>query len=99
MAISVWYPTTAARRPSAIPHPYIKPDGRISRIRLSEAVHCRAFGDTRALAFKWQRILLRCWHGRTSYDDATYVRSLKDRYPTLYQFNLTTKSLHDEKLA
>jgi transposase len=31
----------------------------------------------RALAFKWQRIMWRCWQDRTPYDDAKYLASLK----------------------
>ena len=45
----------------------------------------------RAFAFKWQRILIRCWHTHTPYDDATYMRALQDRNPALYQLALTTK--------
>lgn len=33
----------------------------------------------RALAFKWIRILWRCWHDHTPYDDARYVRALAQR--------------------
>jgi transposase len=33
----------------------------------------------RALAFKWLRILYRCWHDRTPYDEATYLRALQKR--------------------
>ena len=33
----------------------------------------------RALAFKWIRILYRCWQTRTPYDEATYLNSLKRR--------------------
>ncbi|EDY84647.1 Transposase domain protein [Verrucomicrobiia bacterium DG1235] len=33
----------------------------------------------RALAFKWTRILYRCWKDRTQYDEAAYVRSLAKR--------------------
>jgi hypothetical protein len=33
----------------------------------------------RALAFKWIRILSRCWHDRTPYDEATYLTALKRR--------------------
>jgi len=53
---------------------------------------------TRALAFKWQRILIRCWHDHIPYDEMTYLRSLKDRNPSLYQLALTTK-LPREQLA
>jgi Transposase IS116/IS110/IS902 family len=33
----------------------------------------------RALAFKWQRILFRCWQNEVAYDEARYVASLKKR--------------------
>jgi transposase len=38
----------------------------------------------RALAFKWQRILWRCWQDRTPYDDTKYVESLKRDNNELY---------------
>lgn len=33
----------------------------------------------RALAFKWIRIVYRCWQNRTPYDEATYLNALKRR--------------------
>ncbi len=33
----------------------------------------------RALAFKWQRVLFRCWHNHQPYDDARYVAALRKR--------------------
>jgi transposase len=33
----------------------------------------------RALAFKWQRILFRCWKDRVAYDESKYIASLKKR--------------------
>lgn len=33
----------------------------------------------RALAFKWIRILWRCWQSRTAYDEAHYIESLRRR--------------------
>jgi len=33
----------------------------------------------RAVAFKWIRIIFRCWKNRTPYDEATYLRSLRRR--------------------
>ncbi len=33
----------------------------------------------RALAFKWIRILFRCWKTRTPYDEAAYLRALEKR--------------------
>lgn len=38
----------------------------------------------RALAFKWIRILWRCWQDRTPYDDARYVRALAQRRSPLH---------------
>ena len=31
----------------------------------------------RSLAFKWMRILFRCWQDRTPYDEATYIAALR----------------------
>ena len=33
----------------------------------------------RALAFKWQRILFRCWKDQVPYDEARYLASLEKR--------------------
>lgn len=38
----------------------------------------------RALAFKWIRILYRCWKNRTPYDEVVYLKSLKARGSTLF---------------
>src|SRR6266571_4152540 len=37
----------------------------------------------RALAFKWIRILYRCWQERTPYDEATYLQALMRRNSSL----------------
>jgi transposase len=37
----------------------------------------------RALAFKWIRILFRCWQNRTPYDEAIYLNALRRRQPPL----------------
>jgi transposase len=37
----------------------------------------------RALAFKWIRILYRCWQERTPYDESTYLLALKHRGASL----------------
>ncbi len=39
----------------------------------------------RGLAFKWIRILFRCWQKRTLYDESTYLTSLKKRGSPLIQ--------------
>lgn len=39
----------------------------------------------RALAFKWLRILYRCWCDRTPYDEAAYLRALQKRGSPLIQ--------------
>lgn len=33
----------------------------------------------RALAYKWMRILFRCWQARTMYDETTYIATLRRR--------------------
>jgi transposase len=38
----------------------------------------------RSLAFKWLRILWRCWKERTPYDEARYLARLQTRNPTLF---------------
>jgi transposase len=38
----------------------------------------------RSLAFKWIRIIYRCWLDRVPYDDAIYVEALKNRGSDLY---------------
>ena len=40
----------------------------------------------RALAFKWIRILFRCWKNRTLYDESIYLPSLRKRHAPLLQF-------------
>ena len=45
----------------------------------------------RGLAFKWIRILYRCWQTHTPYDESTYLNALKRRgSPLLKQFEVTT---------
>lgn len=40
----------------------------------------------RALAYKWIRILFRCWKDRTPYDESTYLNALKKRKSPLLEF-------------
>ena len=40
----------------------------------------------RTLAFKWIRILYRCWKTRTPYDEATYLNTLRKRNSPLLQY-------------
>ena len=45
----------------------------------------------RALAFKWIRILYRCWQTSTPYDESRYLNALKRRgSPLLKQLGATT---------
>jgi hypothetical protein len=51
------------------------------RYVFSSSVHPRARGHrhhaaVRSLAFKWIRILFRCWKSRQSYDEARYLKQL-----------------------
>jgi len=53
------------------------------------------FGENpgRALAFKWIRILYRCWQTRTPYDESTYLNALKRRgSPLLASIAATAKN-------
>jgi transposase len=45
----------------------------------------------RALAFKWIRILYRCWQNRTPYDESVYLQALKRRGASLIH-NLAKES-------
>jgi transposase len=40
----------------------------------------------RALAFKWIRVLYRCWKTRTPYDEAQYIESLRARKSPLLKY-------------
>jgi len=40
----------------------------------------------RALAFKWIRIVFRCWKSNTPYDESTYLKALKKRGSPLLKF-------------
>ena len=46
----------------------------------------------RALAFKWQRIMWRCWQDRVPYDDTKYVESLKRNNNELYTRVIASQS-------
>lgn len=48
----------------------------------------------RALAYKWIRILWRCWQDRTPYDDARYGRALVDRGSPLSALLSASKPPH-----
>ena len=51
----------------------------------------------RALAFKWQRIMWRCWQDRTPYDEATYLKSLQKRGLKIYAtLGLESTAAHGE---
>jgi hypothetical protein len=58
--------------------------GRICKTRnhLKGKTHQAA---VRALAFKWIRILFRCWQERTSYDESVYLQALHRRGSSLIQ--------------
>ena len=40
----------------------------------------------RCLAFKWIRIIFRCWKNRKPYDESTYLNALKKRGSPLLEF-------------
>lgn len=39
----------------------------------------------RALAYKWQRIIFRCWKDKVPYDEAKYIQRLKETGAPLYK--------------
>jgi transposase len=47
--------------------------------RQQRAKGCSHQAAVRALAFKWIRILYRCWQTRTPYDESTYLNALRRR--------------------
>ncbi len=51
--------------------------------RQQRAKGCTYQAAVRALAFKWIRILYRCWQTRTPYDESTYLKALERRGSTL----------------
>ena len=51
---------------------------------------CNHHAAVRALAFKWIRILYRCWQTHTPYNEALYLKALKRRgFPLLNQIEAT----------
>jgi transposase len=50
---------------------------------------CSYQAAVRSLAFKWIRILYRCWITRTPYDEATYLKALKKRGSPLLSVETT----------
>ncbi len=53
---------------------------------------CSHQAAVRALAFKWIRILYRCWQTRTPYDESTYLNALKRRGSPLLTSIVETKN-------
>ena len=46
----------------------------------------------RALAFKWIRILYRCWLDRVPYDESKYLMALQKRQAPLFKHSATASS-------
>ncbi|MDO6428421.1 type II toxin-antitoxin system ParD family antitoxin [Thalassotalea sp. 1_MG-2023] len=53
----------------------------------SEVIRARL----RTLAFKWIRILFRCWKTNTAYDESTYLEALKNKGSPLLKFAVESK--------
>jgi len=45
----------------------------------------------RSLAYKWVRIIFRCWKDRKSYDELTYIKALKNHGSDLFQYMAQTE--------
>jgi len=44
------------------------------------------YAAVRALAFKWIRIIWKCWHARTPYNEVIYLESLRKKRSSLLKF-------------
>jgi len=60
--------------------------------RQQRAKGCSHQAAVRGLAFKWIRILYRCWQTRTPYDESVYLNALKRRGSPLLTSMAETKS-------
>ena len=61
--------------------------------RQQKAKGCSHQAAVRALAFKWIRILYRCWQAHTPYDELTYLEALRRRgSPLLDQLGAVVES-------
>ena len=58
--------------------------------RRQRAKGCSHHAAVRALAFKWIRILYRCWQTRTPYDESAYLNALKRRGSPLFASMMET---------
>lgn len=58
--------------------------------RQQRAKGCTYQAAVRALAFKWIRILYRCWQNHTLYDESKYLNTLKRKDSPLLKQVVTT---------
>lgn len=72
---------TDAKRGKRLREQASLPQAAERRVRARDDVIAHA--ALRALAFKWIRIIFRCWHERTPYDEAQYLEALRQRGSTL----------------
>ena len=52
----------------------------------NESIRHSLWAIIRALAYKWIRILFRCWQERTPYDELRYLKSLQKRRSPLLPY-------------
>jgi hypothetical protein len=50
----------------------------------------------RSLAFKWIRVIYRCWKERTPYDEATYLAALRRSGASLLDYLSVGKTVAEE---
>lgn len=60
--------------------------------RQQRAKGCSYHAAVRALAFKWIRILYRCWQTRTPYDEMTYIKALQQKGSKLFEQTLSVEA-------
>jgi transposase len=59
--------------------------------RMLRARGMRHHATVRSLAFKWQRVMFRCWQSRKHYDETRYLRQLQLRNSPLLAYLETTE--------
>ncbi len=58
----------------------------LSKSSYHDAKHAAATPVQRALAFKWMRVIWKCWQTRTPYNEVVYLESLRKKGSSLLKF-------------
>ena len=89
--------STARRGPPGRRHQWARENVRHSiwaaaYVQQQRANGCRLHTAVRALAYKWQRIIWRCWQDRKPYSEEIYLAALRrSRSPLINQLTFQPK--------